>query len=50
VDARFRLFGDSANLEAQKSFWTHPMEPLGGVGHVKSCFGPFEDKVSIRTT
>jgi hypothetical protein len=23
------------------------MEPLGGVGHVISCFGPFEDGVSV---
>jgi hypothetical protein len=25
----------------------HLMEPLGDVGHVKSCFGPFEDGVSV---
>jgi hypothetical protein len=31
-----------------KSFWRHPMELLGDVGHVESCFGPFEDGVSIR--
>jgi hypothetical protein len=24
----------------------HPMELLGDVGHVKSCFGPFRDGVS----
>ena len=23
---------------AYKSFWTYPMEPLGDVGHVESCF------------
>ena len=28
-------------------FWTHPMELLGDVGHVKSGFGPFGDSVSI---
>jgi hypothetical protein len=27
---------------AQKSFWTHPMELLGDVGHVESHFGPLE--------
>ena len=30
-----------------KSFWTHPMELLGDVGHVESCFGPFRDIVSV---
>ena len=30
-----------------KSFWTHPMELLGDVGHVESRFGPFEDSVSV---
>jgi hypothetical protein len=25
-----------------ESFWTHPMELLGDVGHVESHFGPFE--------
>jgi hypothetical protein len=29
-----------------ESFWTHLMEHLGDVGHVESCFGPFEDSVS----
>jgi hypothetical protein len=24
-----------------------PMEPLGDVGYVESCFGPFGDRVSI---
>jgi hypothetical protein len=27
---------------AQKSFWAHPMELLGDVGHVESHFGPLE--------
>ena len=49
LEARFGPFGDSANLDARsvhglcrmyqsvgKSFWTHPMELLGDVGHVKS--------------
>ena len=32
---------------AQKSFWTHPMELLGDVGHVEYCFGPFRYSVSV---
>ena len=32
---------------AQKSFWTHPMELLGDVGHVESRFDPFRDCVSV---
>jgi hypothetical protein len=60
VDARFSPFADSANLDvrwvhgfalnipqAQKSFWTHPIEHLGDTGHVESHFGPFRDSVSI---
>jgi hypothetical protein len=60
VDARLSLFRDSANLDkrlvqsfmlnipqAQKSFWTHPIEHLGAVGHVESHFGPFRDSVVI---
>jgi hypothetical protein len=26
--------------QPQKSFWTHPMELQGDVGHVESRFGP----------
>jgi hypothetical protein len=35
---------------AQKLFWTHPMELLGDVGHVESCFHPFGDdaRISVR--
>jgi hypothetical protein len=29
------------------SIWTHTVELLGDVGHVESCFGPFEDGVSV---
>jgi hypothetical protein len=60
VDAHFGPFGDSANLDArlvhgftlnipqaQKSFWTHPIEHLGDVGHVESHFGLLRDSVSI---
>jgi hypothetical protein len=34
--------------EAWKLFWTHPMEPLGDMGHVRSHFGPFGDGVNVR--
>ena len=30
-----------------ESFWAHPMELLGDVGHVESRFGPFGDSVSV---
>ena len=30
-----------------ESFWTHPMELLGDVGHVESHFRPFGDGVSV---
>jgi hypothetical protein len=29
------------------SVWTHLMELLGDMGHMESCFGPFEGGVSI---
>ena len=32
---------------AWKSFWTHPTELLGDVGHVESHFGPFGDSVNV---
>jgi hypothetical protein len=42
------VHGFALNIpQAQKSFWTHPIEDLGDVGHVKSNFGPFRDSVSI---
>jgi hypothetical protein len=31
----------------RKSFWTHPIELLGDVGHVESCLGPFGDGVTV---
>jgi hypothetical protein len=59
VDASFSLFGDHANLhaillhgfalnipQAQKSFWTHPIEHLGDLGHVESYFDPFGESLS----
>ena len=55
LEARFGPFGDSANLDtrwvhgfapnvplARKSFWTHPMELLGDMGHVESRSVHFE--------
>ena len=30
-----------------KSFWMHPIELLGDVGLVESCFGPFGESVSV---
>jgi hypothetical protein len=33
--------------DAQKSFWMHPMELLGDMGHVESRFVPFGDSVSV---
>jgi hypothetical protein len=32
---------------AQKSFWMHPMELLGDVGHVESHFSPFGYSVRV---
>ena len=56
----FLACGDDAILDARwvhgwrrtyhrlrKSFWTHLMEPLGDVGHVEYCFGPFGGGTSI---
>jgi hypothetical protein len=40
------LFTPNVPLD-QKLFWTHPMELLGDVGHVESCFSPIGDGVSI---
>jgi hypothetical protein len=60
VDDHFGLFGDSTNLDArlvhgfalnipqaQKSFWTHPIEHLGDQSHVESHFGPLGESLSI---
>ena len=33
--------------KSRTSFWTHPMELLGDVGHVKSHFGLFGDSVGV---
>jgi hypothetical protein len=34
-------------LEAQKSFWTNPMVPLGGVAQLEAHFGPFGDSANL---
>jgi hypothetical protein len=42
------VHGFALNIpQAQKLFWTHPIEHLGDVGHVEYDFGPFRDSVSI---
>jgi hypothetical protein len=33
--------------QAKKTFWTHPMELLGDMGHVESRLDPFGDSVSV---
>jgi hypothetical protein len=43
LDARFA----SNVLQAQKSFWMHPMELQGDKAQVESRFGPFGDSVSV---
>jgi hypothetical protein len=30
-----------------KSFWTHPLDLLGDIGHVVPHFNPFGDSVSV---
>ena len=35
--------------QPRKSFWTHPIELLGDVGHVETHFGPFGDSVISGT-
>jgi hypothetical protein len=35
--------GSEIILDAQKSFWTHPMVLLGDEAQVKTCFGWFRD-------
>jgi hypothetical protein len=40
------LLGDEAQVETQKSFWTHQIELLGDMGLVESRFGPLGDSAS----
>jgi hypothetical protein len=35
-------------LYAWKSFWTHPMELLGDMGHVEFRIATFGDGVSVK--
>ena len=32
---------------ARKSFWMHPMEPLGDEAQVEARFGPFGNSVNL---
>ena len=57
--SHFGPFGDSANLHSRqvhglrrmyhrlRNWFRHPMELLGDVGHVESCFSSFGDSVSV---
>ena len=46
VDAR-QVLGFASNIpQAQKSFWTHPMELMGDDAQVDSCFSPFGDSAN----
>ena len=60
MEAQFGLFRDSANLDprldarfawnvlyARKSIWTHVIELLDDVSHMKSYFSLFGDSVSL---
>ena len=58
MEARYGLFGDSANLDARqehglhgtqakKLFWTHAMVLLGEEAHVESWFNLFGDSVRL---
>ena len=59
MEARFGLFGASANLDARQVYslhkrtiyseinWTHPIELLDDVCHMESYFDPFGDSVSF---
>jgi hypothetical protein len=38
------------HTQAHKLFWMHPMDLLGDVGHVESCFDLFGDSVSVGAT
>jgi hypothetical protein len=33
-----------------RNHFRHPIELLGDVGHVKTCFGPFGYRVSVGET
>jgi len=33
--------------EAQKSFWTHSIVPLGDEAQVEACFGPFGHSANL---
>ena len=47
LSLQYRCMVCAKHTMAQKSFWTHPMELLGDVGHVESRSDPFGDSVSV---
>ena len=56
VESHFFRFGDSVSVGAQfapnvplaqKSFWTHPIIPLGDGAQVDGCFGPFGHSANL---
>jgi hypothetical protein len=54
VESHFGLFGCKIGAqfapnvpEAQKSFWTNPMVPLGDVAQLEARFGPFGDSANL---
>ena len=60
VESCFGLFGDSVSVFckisawfaldvpwAYKSFWTHPMVPLGDEAQVEAPFSPFGDSANL---
>jgi hypothetical protein len=36
--------------QAQKSFWTHPMAPLGDEAQVEARYVPFEHSANLDAT
>ena len=56
VESLFFPFGGSVSvgawfaldvLEAQKSFWSHSVVPLGDEAQVEARFGPFKDSANL---
>jgi hypothetical protein len=56
VESRFSLFRESVSVgarfasiatQAQKSFWTHPMELLDDEAQMEAHFGPFRDSANL---
>ena len=56
LESRFFPFGDSVSFgawfapdipQAYKSFWMHPMVPLGNEAQEEAHFGPFGDSANL---